>query len=112
MRDQRGHGQEGSQGIVTRSRTWGWSRIWEEKLALVRTCHSGRPAAAPELETADDRSAPTRRRRIVHGHAAARRQRMAAPVPAVATGRPGKPARGGRRVRRPSWAGLLVAAWR
>jgi len=60
------------QGIVARRRTWGWSRIWEEKLALVRICHSGRPAAAPELANAGDPSAPARRRRrrIAHGHAA------------------------------------------
>ena len=71
-----GHGQEGSQGIVARRRTWGWSRIWDEKLALVRTCHSRRPA--PELATAGDCSALARMRRIAHGHAAVRKGRMAA----------------------------------
>jgi hypothetical protein len=77
--------------MVTTRRTWGWSRIWEEKLVLVKTCHSGRPAVAPELDAAFDCSA-TRRREITRcGHAAAKRRRMATAVLAAGKGRrPGK----------------------
>ena len=81
--------------MVTRRRTWGWSRIWEEKLVLVRTCHSVGPAVAPKLDAAFDCSA-TRRRAIRRcGHAAAKRRRMAAAVLAAGEGR--RPGRGKRR---------------
>jgi hypothetical protein len=83
-----GHGQEGSQGIVTTRRTWGWRRIWEEKSVLFRTCHSARLAAAPELAAAGVCDAQTRRRtRSAQGHVPARRTHMAAAVPAGRRGR-------------------------
>ena len=71
---------EGSHVMVTTRRMWGWSRIWEEKLALVKTCHSGRPAVAPKLDAAFDCGA-TRRKEIRRcGHAATKRRRMEAAV--------------------------------
>jgi hypothetical protein len=72
---------------VARRRTWGCSRIWEEKLALVRTCHSGWPAAAPGLAAAAAAcSALARRKRIAHGMAVPSRGSMAAAVPAATAG--------------------------
>jgi hypothetical protein len=80
--------------MVTRTRTWGWSRIWEEKLVLVRTCHSGRPAVAPKLDAARDCSATRRKAARRRGHAGAKRRPMAMAAAVLAAGRGRRPGGG------------------